>query len=76
MDDSLCLRALHSIGIDMGHHVMADHFFPFLCHVIIDVIRVSLQLINLFLGNIESQLLLRLGKGNPQPPPCPELLVR
>ena len=42
MDDSLCLRALHSIGVDMAHHIMANLFLTRLCHIVVDILRVGL----------------------------------
>ena len=76
MDDPLGLRALHPVGIDMGHHIMADDFLPLPGHIIVDILRVGFQFLDLFLGNVQSQFFFRLGKGNPQPPPRPELFVR
>ena len=38
MDDSFCLRTLFSICVYMRHYIMADYFFSFFCHIIIDVI--------------------------------------
>ena len=42
MDDSLRFRALHPIGIDMGHDVMTHFLFPRPCHLIIDILCMSL----------------------------------
>ena len=49
MNDSLCFRALYTICINMGHNVMADLTFSFFCHIIVNIVCVSLQLIDLLL---------------------------
>ena len=36
MDDSLCLRALYAVSIDMAHDIVADFLLPGLSHIIID----------------------------------------
>ena len=36
MDNSLCLRALYAVSIDMAHNIMADFLLPGLSHIIID----------------------------------------
>ena len=38
MNDSLCLRALYTVGIDMAHDIMADFLLPGLSHIIIDIL--------------------------------------
>ena len=60
VDDSLCLGTLLSVSIYMGHHIVAHFLFPCLRHIIVDIILMSLQFVNLLLGNIQSQLLLGL----------------
>ena len=52
MDDSLRLRALHSVCIYMGHDIVAHHLLPLLRHLIVDIVRMGLQLIDLLLGDI------------------------
>ena len=43
MDDSLCLRALHTVSVYMGHYIVADHLFPFFRHLIVDILRMGLS---------------------------------
>lgn len=82
MNDPCRLRTLLSIGIDMAHHVMTHFLFPGLGHIIVDILRMALQFVNLFLGDnrlavlAQSQLHLRLRQGDPQPPPGSEFHVR
>ena len=75
MDDALCLRALHAVSINMAHHVMAHFFFPCLCHIIVDVVRMAFQLFDLLIRDGQAQLLLRLRQRDPQPSPGAELLI-
>ena len=75
VDNSLCLRTLQAIGIDMAHHVMPHKLLPGLGILIIDVILMGLQLIDLLLRNIQSQLFLGLSQRDPQLSPCAELLI-
>ena len=42
MDDPLCLRALKSIGINMGHNIMAYQLFSFLRSFKVDLILMGL----------------------------------
>ena len=76
MDDALCLGALHTISVHMGHHIVAHQTLPLLCHIVINVIGMLLQLVDLLIGNGQSQLLLRLRKGDPELSPGAEFLVR
>ena len=76
MNNPFSLGTLLPIGINMRHHIMAHFLLPRFRHIIINIILMRLQLINLLLGNIQPQLLLRLRQSNPEPPPGPKLLVR
>ena len=82
MDDTCCLRALLSVCVYMAHYIMSDLFFAFLCHIVIDVIQMLLQLIDLLLCDDrfailgQSQLHLCLCKFNPESSPCSEFLIR
>ena len=76
MDDSLCLRALHSIGVDMAHHIMANLFLTRLCHIVVDILRVGLQLFDLLFADGKPQLPLGLRQGNPQTPPGLKFHIR
>ena len=76
MDDALRLRALAAVSVDVGHHVMAHFLLPGLRHIIIDIVLMAFQLVNLLLGDGQSQLLLCLSQSNPQLSPGPEFFVR
>ena len=82
MDNSCCLGTLLSISIYMTHNIMADNLFPFLCHLVINILCVCLQLINLLLGDNRLSILgktklhLSLRKCNPELSPGAELHVR
>ena len=76
MDNPLRLRTLYAVCIYMGHHIVADFLFSCLCHIIIDILRMCLQLIDLLLGNRQTQLFLGLRKCDPQLPPGPEFHIR
>ena len=76
MDDSLCLRALYSVRVYVGHYIMAYLALALFCHIIIDVVSVCLELIDLLLGNRQSQLLLCLCQSDPQSSPGAELHIR
>ena len=76
MDDTLSLRTLHTVGVDMRHNVMAHLAFPLLRHLIVNIVRMGFQLVNLLLGDIQSQFFFRLCKSDPQSPPCAEFHIR
>ena len=76
MDDSLCLGTLDPVCIHVAHHIMAHFLFTGLCHIIINIVRMGLQLLNLFVRNAQAQLLLSLSQGNPQASPGLKLHVR
>ena len=42
MNDSLCLRALHTVGIDMAHNIVADFFFSGYGYIIVDIVYMLL----------------------------------
>ena len=75
VDDALGVRALLAVGVDVGHHVVAHFLFPGGGHVVVDIVRMRLQLSNLFVGDGQPQLLLGLGQRDPQPAPGAELIV-
>ena len=76
MDDARRFRALLAVGVDVAHHIMADHLLPLLGHLVVDVLGVGFQLVDLLLGDGQAQLMLRLGQGDPQLPPGAELQIR
>ena len=75
MDNGLRLGALEAVGVHMGHHIVAHHLFPLSCHIIVDIILMFPHLLNLLIGDVKTQLLLRLCQGDPESSPGAELLV-
>ena len=61
MDDALGLRTLLAIGVDVGHDVVPDLFFPDSGDIVVDIVRVRPQLVELFVGNGKPQLLFGFG---------------
>ena len=55
MDDSLCFRALHTVSIYMGHNIVTYFFLTSLGNIIIDIVYMSFQFIDLFLGDVQSE---------------------
>jgi len=41
-NDSLRLRELHAVSVNMAHNIMAHLFFPCFCNSLVDVLRMSL----------------------------------
>ena len=76
MDDSLRLRALQPVGVNMGHHIVTHFLLPAFRVLIVDVVRVAFQFRDLLIGDRKPQLLLRLGQRDPEFSPGPELSVR
>ena len=65
MDDALCLRALQTIGIDMAHDIMTDHFFTRAGFFIINILRMRFQFRDLFVGDRDPEFLLDLRQCDP-----------
>ena len=76
MDDSLSLRALGSISVNMAHYIVANFLLPGLGNIVVDVVLVSLEFFNLLICNRKSKFLLYLCKGDPKSPPGPEFHIR
>ena len=74
VDDTLGLRALQTIGVDVAHDIVTHDLLPRLRVRIIHIVRMGLQLIDLLLGDIEPQLLLGLREGDPELSPGAEFL--
>ena len=75
VDNTLCVRALHAVSVDVGHYVVADELLSLLRDFIVDVVGVSLELVDLSLCYGQTQLHFRLGKRNPESAPGAEFLV-
>ena len=69
MDDACGGGGRLAVGVDVGHHVVADLFFPLGGAVIVDVGDMGFQLRNLLRRDGEAQIVFRPGQGHPQPPP-------
>ena len=69
MDDGHCGGALRAEDMDMAHDVMAEFGFFFSDGFEINVVEVSLHLVDLLLGNIESELFFGFGESEPKPSP-------
>ena len=76
MNNSLCLRTLYAVSIYMRHDIMTDDLLPLLCHLIVDIILMCLQLCDLFIRDVQPELLLCLRQCDPKLSPCPELHIR
>ena len=82
MDNPSCFGALLPIGIHMAHNVMPYQLFPFLRHLIIDILGMAFQLVYLLLRNdwlpvfAQPQFHFCFCKGNPQFPPGTEFHIR
>ena len=77
MDDTCRIGALLTVCIYMGHNIVAHELFSFLSHLIVDILCMSLKLVYLILCHLfKTQLMLSLCKGDPQPSPCFEFLIR
>ena len=69
VDNGHSLGALLSVGVNVGHHVVAELLFPLGGGVVIDVVQMGFQLGHLFGGDWEAQFHLSPGQGHPQAPP-------
>ena len=76
MDDGHGLGAGISVGMDVGHHVVAELFLIFRRLVVVDVVNMGGQFVHLLLGDGQAQLHLGPGQGHPQAAPGGELLIR
>ena len=76
MDNGLSRGALHPIGVYMAHYIVAHLLLPLPSHIVVDVLSVGFQLVDLCLGHIQPQLMLRFCQSDPQLPPGFELKIR
>ena len=65
MDDPRRGGGRQTVGVDMGHHVMADFLFPLLRGSVVDVGDVGFQFRHLLCGDGQAQLVLRPGQLHP-----------
>ena len=75
MNDRLSLGTGDPIGIDMSHDIVPYLSLAAVGDLVINIIDMSLKLLCLCIGYIESELLLALGKGDPKTPPSREFLI-
>ena len=57
MNNRFRLRALDAESVYMRHNIVTDFLFPFFRHIIIDIVLVSLHLIDLLLGHRQAPCL-------------------
>ena len=76
VNDSLRLRALDTVGIDMAHHVVTAALFFGFRDIEIDVLRVGLEFVYLLLRNRKAKLHFAFGEDNPELAPGFELVLR
>ena len=69
VDYRLCVRALHSVGVNMGHDIVTDFFFAGGGDIIVYVVLVCLEFGYLLVRYVESE-------SYPEPAPCSEFEVR
>ena len=75
MDDSFCFRTLNTICINMRHNIMTYNLLTFLCHLKVNIIRMTLNLFNLLIRDVECKLLLSICQCDPKSSPCSALFV-
>ncbi len=76
MDDGPGLGAKLSKRMDVGHHIVAELGFIFRRLFKINVLKMGLHLGDLFVGNLQAQLLLRFRQRHPKPAPGGKLILR
>ncbi len=72
MDDRFSFRALVSVGMHVGHHVMPQLSLVIGCDFQIEVVSEAAKLPDLLVGDLEAEPLLVLGQGNPERSPGPK----
>ena len=76
VDYGLCVGTLLAVSVYLGHYVMAHLFFSCSGDGEIEFVFVFLELIDLFPGDVQSELPLPLGESDPKLSECPELEIR
>ena len=69
MDDRLGVGTLFGVGFHMGHDVVSADPLLFLRDIEVQLLLKPLHLLDLRVCDGESEFLLRLREGNPEPPP-------
>lgn len=59
----------------MRHNVVANFLFFLRRHIVVDVVDVRFHLVDLLVGDVDTQLLFGLGKRNPKFAPSAELEI-
>ena len=75
MDNSLCLRTLYAVSVNMAHYVVTNLLFLGLGNLVVYILGMSLKLCNLLVGNIQAELLFTLRKSNPKLSPSLKLEI-
>ena len=75
VDDALRVRALYTVCVHMAHNIVTHFLLTCLRNLIVDLILMCLQLIDLLLCDVETQLMLRLCQCDPELSPGTELVV-
>ncbi len=72
VDDAGSLGGHQTIGIHMGHHIVAHFLLPGSRHGKVNIVQLGFQLVHLLLAHRQPQGMLCLGKGHPQLAPGPD----
>ena len=75
VDNTLSTRAGIAISMNVSHYIVAEFLLIFCCFLIVNIINMSLELIDLLLSNTKTKLHFSSCKSHPEPSPCGELLV-
>ena len=75
VDDALRIRALYTVSVHMAHNIVTHFLLTCLRNLVVDLILMCLQLIDLLLCDVETQLMLRLCQCDPELSPGTELVV-
>ena len=66
MNDRFGIRTFIGIGVDMGHHIVAEFFFVSRGSLEVDIMFCRFHLRDLLIGNSQPKLLFRLREPNPE----------
>ena len=76
VDYRLGVRALHAVGVNMGHNIVTNFFFAGGGDIIVYVVLVRFEFGYLLVRYVEPELLFALCESYPEPAPCSEFEVR